>query len=111
MASPTAAQGGSDSAKPSGSPSPTQGQPDTTIVAGASDVGAILFDATGQAIYIFDVETTTSPRCYDSCAEAWPPVLTQVAPQAGQGVKGMTGRTVLGQQTMKQRRPDILRPN
>ena len=88
MASPTAAQGDPGSAKPSGSPSRTQGEPVTTIVAAVSDAGTILFDATGQAIYIFDVETTTSPRCYDACAEAWPPVLTQAAPQAGPGVRG-----------------------
>ena len=86
MVSPTGAQSNPGSAKPSESPSPTQAQPGTTIVAGASYVGAILFDATGQAIYIFDVEKTTSPRCYDACAKAWPPVLTQAPPQAGQGV-------------------------
>jgi predicted lipoprotein with Yx(FWY)xxD motif len=77
VVTPTGAQSNPGSAKPSESPSPTQAQPGTTIVAGASDVGAILFDATGQAIYIFDVETTSSPRCYDACAQAWPPVLTQ----------------------------------
>ena len=88
VASPSPAQTDPSSAKPTGSPSTTPGQPGTTVVAAASHVGAILFDATGQAIYIFDVETTTSPRCYDACAEAWPPVLTTGAPQAGQGVNG-----------------------
>ena len=58
------------------------------IVKAASDVGSILFDATGQDIYIFDVETSTTPRCYDACAEAWPRVLTDAAPQAGQRVMG-----------------------
>ena len=36
----------------------------------------MLFDASGQAIYLFDDETSTEPTCYDECAEAWPPVLT-----------------------------------
>lgn len=47
----------------------------------------MLFDATGQAIYLFDIETTSKPRCYDACAEAWPPVLTTGDPVAGPGVK------------------------
>ena len=38
----------------------------------------MLYDDTGQAIYLFDVETTTEPQCYDDCAAAWPPVLTAV---------------------------------
>jgi predicted lipoprotein with Yx(FWY)xxD motif len=88
VSSTTAAQSNPGSAEPSVSPAPTQGQAGTTILAAGSDVGAILFDATGQAIYIFDVETTSNPRCYDACAEAWPPVLTQSAPQAGQGIRG-----------------------
>ena len=57
----------------------------------------MLFDGTGQAIYLFDVETTARPRCYDACAEAWPPVLTAGDPVAGLGVErrllGTTGRT------------------
>lgn len=47
----------------------------------------MLFDGTGQAIYLFDVETTSKPACYDACAEAWPPVLTTGDPVAGHGVK------------------------
>jgi predicted lipoprotein with Yx(FWY)xxD motif len=87
-ASPTAATADRRSAEPPVSTSPRQGEPGITVVAAASDFGTILFDATGQAIYVFDVETTTQPRCYDACADAWPPVLTQAAPQAGQGVTG-----------------------
>ena len=47
----------------------------------------MLFDGTGQAIYLFDIELTPKPRCYDACAEAWPPVLTTGDPVAGQGVE------------------------
>lgn len=46
----------------------------------------MLFDGTGQAIYLFDVETTATPECYDACAEAWPPVLAKGDPVAGRGV-------------------------
>lgn len=97
VGSPTAAQSGPSSATSPASPSQTPDQTGTTIVAAGSNFGTILFDATGQAIYMFDVETTTSPRCYDACAKAWPPVLTQGVPQAGQGVTasllGTTPRT------------------
>lgn len=60
--------------------------PGAKIVAADSEFGKMLFDGIGQAIYLFDVETTSKPRCYDSCAEAWPPVLTTGDPVAGRGV-------------------------
>jgi predicted lipoprotein with Yx(FWY)xxD motif len=43
----------------------------------------VLFDRTGQAIYIFDAEKTRKPTCYGDCARAWPPVLTTGQPVAG----------------------------
>ena len=58
----------------------------TTVVVEDSDFGPMLFDDTGQAIYLFDVETTAEPRCYDDCEEAWPPVFTDGDPVAGAGV-------------------------
>ncbi len=69
------------------SPTPSPRKPDTRIVASASEFGQMLFDSKGQAIYLFDIETTSKPRCYDACAEAWPPVLTTGHPVAGQGVE------------------------
>lgn len=57
------------------------------IVAADSDFGTMLFDGTGQAIYLFDIETTAKPKCYDACAEAWPPVLTTGDPVASPGVE------------------------
>ena len=57
-------------------------------MAAGSEFGSMLFDAGGQAIYLFDVETTVKPACYDACAEAWPPVLTAGKPVAGVGVQG-----------------------
>ncbi len=69
------------------SPAPETTKPGTRIVASDSDFGQMLFDSTGQAIYLFDIETTSKPTCYDACAEAWPPVLTKGDPVAGQGVE------------------------
>lgn len=82
---------------PSPSPSARTSQPGHKVIADESDFGTILFDNTGQAIYLFDIETTSKPRCYGPCADAWPPVLTDGAPLAGHGVKesllGTTQRT------------------
>ncbi len=69
------------------SPTSSSPAPGTEIVASPSDFGTILFDATGQAIYIFDVETSSEPRCYDDCETAWPPVLTDGPPVAGAEVE------------------------
>ena len=55
----------------------------TTIATGPSEFGEILFDSNDQAIYIWEVEDSSTPACYDDCAEAWPPVLTEVGPVAG----------------------------
>jgi predicted lipoprotein with Yx(FWY)xxD motif len=42
----------------------------------------MLFGANGRAIYIWQVERSAEPECYDECAEAWPPVLTKGKPAA-----------------------------
>jgi predicted lipoprotein with Yx(FWY)xxD motif len=52
------------------------------IIAADSQFGSVLYDASGQAIYLFDAETSSVPKCYDECAQAWPPVLTTGAPRA-----------------------------
>jgi predicted lipoprotein with Yx(FWY)xxD motif len=59
----------------------------TTVVARSTDFGTILFDEGGQAIYLFDVETSPEPRCYGACEEAWPPVLTEGSPRAGRQIE------------------------
>lgn len=40
----------------------------------------MLFDDREQAIYMFELETSDEPVCYDDCAVAWPPVLTNGEP-------------------------------
>ena len=75
------------STEPSPPPSVRPTERGRKVVAAESDFGTILFDDTGQAIYVFDVETTSRPRCYGSCAVAWPPVLTEGAPLAGERVE------------------------
>jgi predicted lipoprotein with Yx(FWY)xxD motif len=90
--SPTVDSTDSQSDEPTQSSKPEPAASGTRIVAGDSEFGQMLFDRTGQAIYLFDVETTSEPTCYDACAEAWPPVLTKGDPVAGPSVD----RSLLG---------------
>jgi predicted lipoprotein with Yx(FWY)xxD motif len=65
---------------------PAQPAPGTEIVAADSQYGSILFDSEQRAIYLFDKETSEKSECYGACAEAWPPVLTDGDPAAGEGI-------------------------
>lgn len=66
----------------------------TSIKAGDSQYGQVLFDGEDQAVYYFDKEKSATSECYDACAEAWPPVLTKGDPEAGNGVQaGKLGTT------------------
>lgn len=91
---PTPAPSGSPADEPTPSPTPEPAERGTRIVVADSEFGPMLFDSTGQAIYLFDVETTPEPECYDDCAEAWPPVLTTADPVGGKGVEGSLLATV-----------------
>jgi predicted lipoprotein with Yx(FWY)xxD motif len=53
-----------------------------------SEYGPMLYDASGQPIYLFTAESGGRPACYDACAEDWPPVLTEGAPSGDTGVRG-----------------------
>jgi predicted lipoprotein with Yx(FWY)xxD motif len=59
----------------------------TTITLADSEFGTMLFDSKKQAIYIFERDREDETVCYDDCAEAWPPVLTDGEPEAGKGVR------------------------
>ena len=61
-----------------------------------SQFGRILADGRGQAVYIFDRETSSKPECYGACARAWPPVLTKGRPVAGRGARsGLLGLSLI----------------
>ncbi len=69
----------------------------TTITTGNSEFGPMLFDSKEQAIYIWEVEKSSTPECYGDCEAAWPPVLTDGTPVASGDVDskllGTTKRT------------------
>lgn len=81
----------SQSSQESPTPDPSSEAPqatETVITTGSSEFGTMLFNEKKQAIYIWEVEKSEKPLCYDSCAKAWPPVLTDGKPQAAGDVKG-----------------------
>ena len=93
----TTANTGTTGSAPEPSPSARPSKQGQKVIAAESDFGTILFDDTGQAIYLFDIETTPQPRCYGPCADSWPPLLSDGVPIAGHRVKqallGTTERT------------------
>jgi hypothetical protein len=66
----------------------------TTITVGDSDFGSMLFDSSRQAIYVFENDRRGDTVCYGTCAEAWPPVLTDGEPRPGKGVNASLLGTV-----------------
>jgi len=70
---------------------PNQVQPSdagTVITTGRSEYGTILLNEKKQAIYIWELDDTSTPECYGDCAVAWPPVLTEGDPRAIGEVNG-----------------------
>jgi predicted lipoprotein with Yx(FWY)xxD motif len=61
--------------------------------------GLFLTDAKGMTLYLFTKDTPDISTCYDQCAAAWPPLLTDGAPVAGSG-QGMSA-SLLGATTRK----------
>lgn len=58
-----------------------------TVNLGKDDkLGSFLVDDKGMALYLFTKDTPNTSVCYDKCAVAWPPLLTNGAPVAGAGV-------------------------
>lgn len=59
----------------------------TRVKVVSSDYGQVIADGKGEALYLFDKESSKKPRCYGACASVWPPVLTKGKPVAGSGAK------------------------
>lgn len=93
--SETDAAGPDESTEPSASPETSDDAPaGTTVTTGDSPFGPMLFDEGNQAIYIWELEPSSEPACYDDCARAWPPVLTEGEPVATGDVRpGLLGTT------------------
>jgi predicted lipoprotein with Yx(FWY)xxD motif len=51
------------------------------------DLGTLLTDSQGRVMYLFEADKSDKSTCSGACAQAWPPVTTDGAPQAGSGIK------------------------
>jgi predicted lipoprotein with Yx(FWY)xxD motif len=80
------AVGAADARRPPGEDGLRVAAKRARIVAKQSAFGRVLFDANGQAIYVFEIDRTNRSNCTsEDCVEAWPPVLTREPPSAGEG--------------------------
>jgi predicted lipoprotein with Yx(FWY)xxD motif len=50
-----------------------------------TNLGNILVGPDGKTLYIFTDDVSSESTCYDECATAWPPLLTDSKPVAGNG--------------------------
>ena len=82
---------------PTATVAPTPTQASTSVAAHSSSLGAILVDASGRTLYLWEADKSASSTCYGSCAQAWPPLLATGSPVAGSGVNqsllGTSSRT------------------
>jgi predicted lipoprotein with Yx(FWY)xxD motif len=58
--------------------------------------GAILADANGRTLYLFEKDKGTTSACTGACASIWP-AFTAAAPSGGSGVDGASLGTATGQ--------------
>jgi predicted lipoprotein with Yx(FWY)xxD motif len=56
-------------------------------IAGAEidGLGSVLVDSEGMTVYLFTPDEGTASTCYGGCESAWPPVLAEGKPTAGEG--------------------------
>ena len=67
----------------SAAPSSSSGA--ATISVQGSSLGQILVDGNGKTLYLFEADTSKQSTCSGACAQAWPPLTTSGAPNAGGG--------------------------
>jgi predicted lipoprotein with Yx(FWY)xxD motif len=78
--------GGSET-KPASSPAPAGAESGSAVVSlgNVGDLGMVLVDSDGMTLYDFHKDKGTTSSCYGACAKVWPPLLTEGAPQVGNG--------------------------
>jgi predicted lipoprotein with Yx(FWY)xxD motif len=74
----------------SGSTVSAFGNDQAAVVGAASleDLGMVLVNSKGLTLYEFHGDQGQRSSCYDTCAKAWPPLLTAAEPKAGFGAFG-----------------------
>jgi predicted lipoprotein with Yx(FWY)xxD motif len=74
--------GGTTTTQPASAPKATGA---VVSVATVPKLGKIIVDSKGFTLYDFHKDKGTTSSCYGGCAQVWPPLLTEGAPQAGNG--------------------------
>ncbi|MGH2973780.1 MAG: COG4315 family predicted lipoprotein [Solirubrobacterales bacterium] len=77
--------GGESTAKTTSANSSGSGTAAVITSASATKVGRVLVDSKGFTVYDFHKDKGGKPSCYGACAKAWPPVVTEGEPKAGEG--------------------------
>lgn len=71
-----------------------QAQSAPSVSTGSSpDLGTFLTDQAGMTLYMYTKDTVGISNCYNGCATAWPPLLTQSAPMLPDDLPGVVGTT------------------
>lgn len=88
-----------DAATPAPTPPPSAtGVPPTGAVSLAiddrADLGEIVVDSSGRALYAFSADRPDQPTCYDVCAETFVPLLADGDPASGTGIDVAAAQTV-----------------
>ena len=84
-----------------GGPTSTVSVPATASIGTAdTDLGAVLVDADGFTLYLFQQDTGSASTCTGDCATTWPPVLTDGATVAD-GVPGALETTTRDDGTLQ----------
>ena len=68
----------------------------TVNVSESADFGSILVDGQGMSLYVFmaDTQDGGTSACADDCAVEWPPLASEGAPVAGEGVNATLLSTI-----------------
>jgi predicted lipoprotein with Yx(FWY)xxD motif len=53
--------------------------PAAELATAESRYGRILVDGSGRTLYLFDIESDPTPKCYGACAVNWPPMVATAA--------------------------------
>ena len=77
-----------DTALPANAPAPqvTPSGPATVRLSKNDLLGSFMVDGKNMSLYLFTKDTPNISNCYDRCSAAWPPLLTNGAPLAGDGL-------------------------
>jgi len=85
---------GEATSSPTSEPSPADTPAEATITVADSALGDILVDAEGMTLYVFFADTDGQSTCTGDCEAAWPPLVVEGEPIAGEGLDaGLLGTT------------------